>query len=739
MEIFNRAKVIDQNFIKFVKSKKFPISRSSSNFSEAKISSNELISIFESQILARHMDLRARVLKEEGKCFYTIGSAGHEGNAVFGNIFKLKDMAFLHYRSAPFFLERSRKKQNSTPIWDTALSFVASSEDPISSGRHKVIGSKELNIPPQTSTIASHLPKAVGTAFSIGRARDLDINEKILEDDSIVLCSFGDASVNHASALSAFNTAGLISYQGGHVPIVFICEDNGIGISVPTEENWIEKNFSNRPGISYVKADGLNIIDLIIKSKNVELDCRAKRSPIFLHMKTVRLMGHAGSDVELGYRSLSEIQESELNDPLLHSARIMIENQFLSDLDILNIYKSADQRVNSIFNKAVTRPILKSTKDVMGSICENRFSKKSPNHASSQKRKKLFGKEFSRIHLPQHMAKLINYALSDIMLRYKNTVIFGEDVAQKGGVYNVTTDIFKQFGIRRIFNSPLDETSIIGFGIGFAQNGFIPIPEIQFLAYFHNAEDQLRGEAATLPFFSNGKFTNPMVIRIPGLAYQKGFGGHFHNDNSLAIFRDIPGIILAVPSNGLDAVKMLRTAVREAYENGRVVIFIEPISLYMQKDLLSPKDGKWNFKYPNVKVEDELGDFKKYGESSTLTIITYGNGVYLSLKAQKKIEDKLKNKIQIIDLKWLSDTSIPKLLSSIGICKNILIVDECRQTGCHGEGLIAQLNAKSKQLLNMKLHAAADSFIPLGQNATITLPSEISITKKALELVNEKK
>jgi len=162
------------------------------------------------------------------------------------------------------------------------------------------------------------------------------------------------------------------------------------------------------------------------------------------------------------------------------------------------------------------------------------------------------------------MAKLLNYGLSDIMLRYPNTLVFGEDVAQKGGVYHVTADLHSQFGMRRVFNSPLDETSIIGSAIGFAHNGFVPIPEIQFLAYFHNAEDQLRGEASTLAFFSEGQFMNPMVLRVPGLAYQKGFGGHFHNDNSLAVFRDLPGVILACPSNGHDAVKMLRTAVREA-------------------------------------------------------------------------------------------------------------------------------------------------------------------------------
>ena len=247
MSIFNRAKIIDQNFTTFVKEGKMPPARTNLRLSQTNIRPSELISLFESQILSRHMDLKARILKNEGKCFYTIGSSGHEGNAVFGKIFLYTDMAFLHYRSGPFCIERSKQVPGSTPIYDMALSFMASSEDPISGGRHKVLGSKNLYIPPQTSTIASHLPKAVGTAFSIDRAKDLDISERKLKADSIVLCSFGDASVNHATALSAFNTASWVSNSGGHVPIIFICEDNGTGISVPTDEHWIEQNFSNRP------------------------------------------------------------------------------------------------------------------------------------------------------------------------------------------------------------------------------------------------------------------------------------------------------------------------------------------------------------------------------------------------------------------------------------------------------------------------------------------------------------
>ena len=736
MSLFNRAEVVDQNFTKFVKNNNFPPPQTNLHLSQTNIRPTELISIFESQVLSRHIDLKARLLKDEGKCFYTIGSSGHEGNAVFGKVFPTTDMAFLHYRSGPFFIERSKQVAGTTPIYDLALSFMASSEDPISGGRHKVIGSERLNIPPQTSTIASHLPKAVGTAFSIDRAKDLDIPESKLKYDSIVLCSFGDASVNHATALSAFNTASWISSQGGHVPIIFICEDNGTGISVSTDKKWIEQNFNNRQDIHYIQTDGLHLIDLIIKSREVENDCRMNRSPIFLHMKTVRLMGHAGSDVEMGYRTLSEIEATEFNDPLLHSARILIENQCLSSEDILALYNSSRDQVNHVFNASIVRPKLETAADVMKSITANQIKRTSPNQPIQSVRKEIFGKEFNRMSHPQNMAKLINYALSDIMLRYQNTIVFGEDVAQKGGVYHVTADLYRQFGIRRVFNSPLDETSIIGFGLGFAHNGFIAIPEIQFLAYLHNAEDQLRGEAATLPFFSKGQFINPLVLRVPGLAYQKGFGGHFHNDNSLTIFRDIPGLILAVPSNGADAVMMLRTAVREAYENGRVVVFVEPIALYMTKDLYKPKDGKWRFQYPSIKEKIPVGEFASYGNGRSLTIITFGNGLYLSLQAKKLIEKKLKKKIKVIDLRWLSDINIKQLLNAIGTCKKVLIVDECRRSGCYGEGIFNRLMDESTKLLNIKLHAAEDSFISLGEAATATLPSKESIIQNSLELVN---
>src|SRR5918999_2534077 len=213
------------------------------------------LGLLEDQLASRQIDVAARELKKTGRSFYTISSAGHENNAVIGAQLRVDDPAFLHYRSGGFVLARARQEPGSTPTLDTLLGVVASSEDPIAQGRHKVWGSRPLWIPPQTSTIASHVPKAVGAAFAIERARRLGIELEI-PADSIVCCSFGDASVNHATALAGINAARYAVRMGGGAPILFVCEDNGLGISVRTPRGWVAGTFSGLPHLEYVSATG---------------------------------------------------------------------------------------------------------------------------------------------------------------------------------------------------------------------------------------------------------------------------------------------------------------------------------------------------------------------------------------------------------------------------------------------------------------------------------------------------
>ncbi len=730
--MYNRAEAVDRNFVKFVLEGHLPPPRSSTGLDEAGLTGPEFMDLFETQMLSRQMDLRARILKAQNECYYTIGSSGHEGNAVWGKVFRLTDMAFVHYRSCAFMLQRAKQVTGSTPLYETLLSFVASSDDPIAGGRHKVFGSFPLLVPPQTSTIASHLPKAMGAALSIGRARDLKLESAVMPGDALVFCSFGDASINHSTAVGAVNSALWVAHQNISMPLVFICEDNGIGISVPTPQNWLESQYKDRAGLHYIEADGLNLCDTFLKAGQAERYARNRRKPVFLHTKTVRLLGHAGSDVETTYSTLSKIEAIEFNDPLLHSARIALEHGLATATEIVDIYKTLESRLAAIAEYSKTRPKYLTREDVRLSLTACTQPKLAPPRLSDTLVEQSFGSDLNK---PLHLAKLINMGLTEILQRYSGAVIFGEDVAQKGGVYNVTEGLYKKFGPRRVFNSPLDEQTILGTAIGFAHNGFLPIPEIQFLAYVHNAEDQIRGEAATLAFFSQGQFTNGMIVRIAGLPYQKGFGGHFHNDNSLAVFRDIPGVIVAVPSNGADAVQMLRTCAREAWENGRVVVFVEPIALYMTRDLHAPGDKAWACTYPEADDVLRLGEFAVYGQSEQLTIVTYGNGFYFSRQAEKILQDEYGIQTKIIDLRWIAPIDRAALITEIGQCPNVLLVDECRKTGSLSEWLASAILEFAPVVPRVKIVAADDCFIPLGKAAAAGLPSTEEIIQAALDLV----
>ncbi len=737
--MLDRNKRIDDNFIDAVKKQTFPAAKSQPDIAASGLTAEEWVDIFESQVMSRHLDLQSRLMQKQGNSFYTIGSAGHEANAAYAKAFRPSDMAFLHYRSGAFVIQRSKQVPGQTPLYDMLLSFAASSEDPVSGGRHKVLGSKALSIPPQTSTIASHLPKAVGAAYSVGLAAHLDLEDR-MPDDAVVLCNFGDASANHSTAQGAINAACWAAYQSIDMPMVFVCEDNGIGISTPTPKGWIEANFRYRPGLEYFSCDGLNIVDTYVTAKRAVDFARKQRKPVFLHFHTIRLLGHAGSDAEFKYRANKDIDATELQDPLLHSARELIDNEILTPGQVIEIYQSVKAKVAAIAERAAGRPRLDNAKQVMQSLVPPKRETAAPKPPSEAKRAELFSHDKHNLAKPQHMAKHINWALLDLMAEKQHIVLCGEDVGKKGGVYGITSQLITKFGGKRVINTLLDEQSILGLSIGMAHNSVLPIPEIQFLAYVHNAEDQIRGEAATLPFFSNGQFSNPMVIRIAGLAYQKGFGGHFHNDNSFAVFRDIPGIILACPSNGQDAALMLREAVRLAEEEQRVVVFLEPIALYMKKDLHLDGDNSWSFPYPipGQSKPIQQGEIGQYGDGKQLAIISYGNGYYLSRQAEKMLSEE-GYQIRVLDLRWLVPLPEQAILQAVAGCEQVLIVDECRRSGSLSEALFTLLHEHAPNLTADKLQriTGQDSFIPLGSASYQVLPDKDEIYRTALGMLSK--
>ncbi|MEV8515506.1 thiamine pyrophosphate-dependent enzyme [Dactylosporangium sp. NPDC051484] len=805
--------------------------------------------LYDAQSTSRHLDLAARWLRSFDAGYYTIGSAGHEGNAALAAALRPTDPALLHYRSGGFYCMRGAQVAGSDPIRDVLRGVVASAKDPIAGGRHKVFGHADLHVIPTTSTIASHLPRAVGVAYALGRGKRLTPpgGGHGWPADALVVCSFGDASINHAAATAAFNTAGWCDHIGLKLPLLLVCEDNGLGISVRSPEGWVAAALSSRPGLRYYAADGCDSAATYDRAAEAAAWVRRYRRPAVLHLSTVRLMGHAGADAEMAYRSPAEIAADQARDPLVRTARLLVEAGMATPAELMTRYDEIGWEVRRVAEEVLGEPKLGSASEVTAPLAPRRpvrvsravgdaaahlaaddlavdefdgeldddleFTPAAPagppvpagkplwaspeppaaaastvaeeaEHAdeadawpeptppepepdtepgaraadapepehrpvSGTPRSAGSGHPATRAaafndRLPEQagpltLAQTINAALTDAMLAYPQMLVFGEDVAAKGGVYGVTKGLRDRFGGTRVFDTLLDETSILGLGLGAGLAGMLPVPEIQYLAYLHNAEDQLRGEAATMQFFSQGAFHNPMVVRVAGLAYQLGFGGHFHNDNALAVLRDVPGLVVAAPARAEDAAPMLRTCLASALVDGSVCVFLEPIALYHTRDLHTENDNWWLSDYappsewPAIHVP--VGRARAYsnGPNDDLTIITFGNGVRLSLRAAARLTAE-GIAARVVDLRWLSPLPVGDIIKNASDTGRVLIVDETRRSGGVGEGVLAALVDAGYVGVARRV-AAVDSFVPLGPAANHVLVSEEQIVQGARSLL----
>nr|WP_308212135.1 MULTISPECIES: thiamine pyrophosphate-dependent enzyme [Nocardia] len=853
------------------------------------------LELFDAQATSRHLDLAARRLTAAGRGYYSIGSSGHEGNVALAAALRTTDPALLHYRSGAFFVHRCRRVPGLDPIRDVLLGVVAAAADPISGGRHKVFGSQPAAVIPQTSTIASHLPRAVGLGFALDRAERLGLRSE-WPTDAVVLCTFGDASANHSTATGAVNAAIHTAYQQVPMPVLFVCEDNGIGISVPTPTDWIEHAYGSRPGLRYFTADGSELLAALEVSAEAARWVREHRRPAFLRLRTVRLLGHAGSDVESAYRRAADITADLSRDPVAATAALLVESGAATPDQILERYDSiaaqvietaarvADERKLSTtaeviaplapshpaavredalrtarldtlhaaapdptdndraahgangFDLPPVRPgssvaaagdaaestanpvaglwdSATGTSTATGNSAEsasgietsatsghaearaartdatgnrsagsaggpqteatddprkagfagsevvrgiarpsgggsgaaggvagrigngdagNTVSLRSGGSARGGRRAVAGGANYAaRVADSMTLAQAINHTLGALLERDGDILVFGEDVGRKGGVYGVTKGLQKTFGRGRVFDTLLDEQSVLGTALGAGLAGFVPIPEIQYLAYVHNALDQIRGEAATLRFFSGGRYRNPMVVRIAGYAYQKGFGGHFHNDDSVAALRDIPGVVVASPARADDAAAMLRTCVSAARVDGRVCVYLEPIALYHTRDLYESGDDDWLAPVSGDPVD--IGRARIYGDGADLTIVTFANGVRMSLRAARRLAER-GVAARVLDLRWLSPLPTDDLLRHAHATGRVLVADETRRSGGVSESVCAALldGGFTGPIARV---TSVDSFVPLGPATAAVLLDESTIETAAQRLV----
>jgi 2-oxoisovalerate dehydrogenase E1 component len=674
--------------------------------------------LWRAQVDSRLCDFASRWLQKEGRSFYSIGSAGHESNGAVALALRPTDPALLHYRSGAFYLARAGQMGHDG-VPDIMLGVTAATDEPIAGGRHKVFGNHALAVIPQTSTIASHLPRAVGVAIAIDRARKLGIG-CAWPEDALAVGSFGDASLNHATAQAALNTAAHAAHQHLPVPLLFVCEDNGLGISVPTPPGWAEGALRARAQLRYEQAQGDDPAATLALARELADWVRATRRPAVLHLRTVRYLSHAGADVESAYRSLQAIRADRDRDPLLATGRWLVECGARAGTDLVDDYLRSRERVRAVASDAARRPQLASASEVMQPLAPRRPAAVAAACA---------GRAWPPGD-PVTLAQSINVALADGLERVPELLVFGEDVAVKGGVYGVTRGLHARFGAGRVFDTLLDETSILGLALGAAVSGFVPVPEIQYLAYLHNAEDQLRGEAATLQFFSRGQYRNGLVARIQGYGYQKGFGGHFHNDDSVAVLRDIPGLVIASPARPDDAAAMLRTCVAAAQADGSVCAFLEPIALYHTRDLYEEGDGLWLARPLDEHVP--LGSARVHGDGSDLTMLTWGNGLYMSLRVARRLEAR-GVRSRVVDLRWLAPLPVEDIAEAVAATGTVLVVDETRRTGGVAEGILATLVDIGFDG-PMGRVASKDSFVPLGSAANLVLLSEDEIEAAAVRL-----
>jgi 2-oxoisovalerate dehydrogenase E1 component len=874
-----------------------------------------LLAIYDVQAQSRHLDFAARWMQQQGRGFYTIGSAGHEGNAAVAAALRPTDPALLHYRSGGFYCARARQVDGIDPVSDVLLGVAASADEPIAGGRHKVFGRRELAIIPQTSTIASHLPRAVGLALGIGRAVKLGVPCP-WPRDSVVVASVGDASVNHSTAVGAINAACYTAFQGIPVPLLIVCEDNGIGISVPTSRGWVKAAYGDRARLRYLAADGCDVVATYDAAVEAVTVARARRRPVFLHLSVVRFLGHAGSDAEAAYRPATELIADLARDPLVATAGELVRAGLLTPGEAVARYVAIGGLVHGAAEQALASRPLTGRAEVMAPLAGPRpdlvaqwarggpaaawsYFKRAPavvtepatrydppaadrepvtrfdlppvsgpepvtrydlppiggaepvtrfdlppvsgaepvtrydlppvggaepvtrydlppvggpepvtrfdlppvggaepvtrfdlppvaaggaatrydgpaagsRSAAGYEQSAAAGAEPVTAHdlpavpsfvsaviagpgqdagsaraLADHqdnhadaprpqvtLAQAVNRALADLLEAYPGMLVFGEDVGRKGGVYGVTKGLQRRFGPARVFDTLLDEQSILGLALGGGLAGLLPVPEIQYLAYLHNAEDQIRGEAATQRFFSAGQFRNPMVLRVAGYAYQKGFGGHFHNDNAVGVLRDIPGLVIASPARPDDAAAMLRTCLAAAAVDGSVCVFIEPIALYHTRDLHEEHDGGWLAPYPDGDWHVPVGSARGYGDGGDLTLVTFGNGLRMSLRVARRLEARGIG-TRVLDLRWLAPLPVDDILREARATGRVLVVDETRRSGGVSEGVVTAL-VDSGLGIQIARVTSADSFVPLGQAADAILLDEPAIERAAVDLV----
>lgn len=687
-----------------------------------------LVGLYRTMYLSRRIDDKEIQLKGQNKIFFQISGAGHEAMLV-GAALAMKpayDWFFPYYRDRALMLGLGMTAQ------EMLYSAVGAEVDPNSHGRQMPShwGKKELNVPSQSSCTGTQALHSVGAAEAGYRASLVKgLQDKIVgyKGDEVVYMSVGDGTTSEGEWWEALNTASNLK-----LPVIFVVEDNGYAISTPVEVGTaggdVSKLVVGFPDLYIQNVDGTDPIASYAAFKRAVRYCRERKGPAFIHAKVIRPYSHSLSDDEKLYRPEEERQAEAAIDPITTFATFLMQEGIASSEALEALRKEVDAEVNAAADIAVETP-----QPAPETALRNVFS---PDVDPTDR--SLFDTE-SGAELSGNagtMVDLINRCLHEEMERDERIVVFGEDVADasreeyldrvkgKGGVFKVTANLQRKFGSARVFNSPLAEANIIGRAVGMAIRGLKPVVEIQFFDYIFPAFHQIRNEVAVTRWRSDGDTKCPLVMRVPVGGYLKG-GAVYHSQSGTTLFSHTPGLMIAYPSNALDANGLLRTAIR----CDDPVMFLEHKHLYRQVYNKS--------EYPSSEFLIPFGKARTVREGSDISIITFGALVERSNQAAKRLEQQGVS-VEIIDLRTLVPYDWEAIAATVKKTSRVIVAHEDSMSFGYGAEIAARISDELFEYLDAPVRrvAATDTFVGYApQLEDFILPQSDDVEKAVQELM----
>jgi 2-oxoisovalerate dehydrogenase E1 component len=709
----------------------------------------KLLRLFDAMAGSRWLDVAARRLHALGVGDGTTASTGHEVNAAVALAVRTTDPALPYLRSGAFYLARRAQERRTNTLssgvgrglLDIALGLVESSRQPIAGGRHKTFGHPDLAVIPQTSTGAGHLPRAVGIAWSLGRQERLPDRLRVplaWPDDALVVVNFDDAAANHSTALGAINAACWTAHQKVSLPLLMVCEDTMSCHGARTPSNWVAARFSACPGLEYRYDDGSDPRACLTVAAEAARDARTKRVPVLLHLRCSPRGERDAPDAEPSSRTAAPADGGR--DLLTTTMRVLVADGVLSAEAVRKRWASIRDEVSACVEEALRAPRLEGAVEVMAPLAPRRaddVARNAVRAASDSERARVFGNRLPEAEGGLTLAQSLNRALLDAGALRPELLVLGRDVGRAGGAHRITHGLQRRLGASRVIDTLPDERTILGMSLGAGVSGLLPVPEIEHVAGLHDAQDQLRAEAAALQFFSQGAYRNPLVIRVPGLAHDVRRGGHVDDATAIGVLRDIPGIVVACPAHPSDAPALLRTCLAAAETDGSVCVVLEPVALYHEQDMTGPGDGMWLAPYTPPDLwglqHIPVGQAATWGNGEDLTVATFGNGVRMSLRVAARLSrDGIG--VRVVDLRWLAPLPVEDVVRQAGATGRCLVVDETRRSCGISEALITGLleGGFTGRLARL---AADDTIVPVGDAARYVLLGEDDIEEAARELI----